>query len=70
MRYFCGEPILRDNSSFHWNDEPHYIYDKTDTYIDIGIKGTKAEGLVQERMRDLVKERIKDVKSRLTDSLG
>ena len=36
-----------------------YNFDKSETYIDIGLKGTKADGLVQKRM-SAIKEQMND----------
>lgn len=39
------------------NDE--YNFDPSETYLDIGLKGTKADGLVQKRM-SAIKEQMND----------
>jgi len=36
-----------------------YNFDPTETYLDIGLKGTKADGLVQKRM-SAIKEQMND----------
>lgn len=36
-----------------------YNFDPSETYLDIGLKGTKADGLVQKRM-SAIKEQMND----------
>ena len=43
---------------------PDYDFDPNETYLDIGLKGTKADGLVQKRMsaiKDQMNSSLKDL---------